>query len=777
MAFTVNFNDSLENIQFTALGIRGSSNYRDAWLRYAPLSISLDDRASSGTVKVYLKYQIANVNKPSGGAYSIPNSILLTTRQLSRNQSITYNVNIETALKNAGITSLTSVQSIVWYLSFDCTYLPYVSPGEIVINDPESQNLRLPATLNHYFAIPGAPGATSPDQNDILYTYNQFKSNGEDENIPGTGNRISGKVRFKFFNDSISTDISVNITKDGNKVLGNVSFVTTTFTTIGGQSWRYVDVTFDQTSYWGKTLDFTISTGNPNSNIIKILPTKSLQIVAEPVLDEGICSFSQGESYTIKPFTEPEQNPDMSVSYPWPFGTESSVANTTYGTAAKCVQYIVYRNSEGYIVNRDPETSSRSNDNIVTPLDKSLFATVGFDTNSFNRLGMSPYRGQYTARLGIRITNLFGDVFSHVNPIGTNDLTFDFNEQPIIQTPEIQWGVGANPTIFYLNNDIKLQDGLTILVTGEYQVYTQSKYTIYLRYQENNTWRTLTQIVSTNELVGVQGDPTEGSYSLQYYFDPQLFPVQKDWNFAIVVYANSTKDSTSYILPISIYQQDTPTINSNFSVVGYTNETFSLENDLLAANGEGISSNDPNADPSIEVDGYIVSSTIHTTKYSDGFERDDSSVAGNGNVPSNVSILSIQAQAVITLSQKLDSNVTHTTSKTSYSKIYNLNLSTPTVAYRANALGINTSQVGNQSIIDIHPTTDHIVLNIHGVKTEDNTTLFTILTYNTENGTLTWNQIDNDLDSDNNPVPDLSKYEPRVIDFKRGRLIGFTLGE
>lgn len=534
----------------------------------------------------------------------------------------------------------------------------------------------------YYYTIARAPT--------LIASYNQFA----DSNITGTNTgQVWRQVRMKFYDDTSVTSVSVAATA------GGIAVSPTSTTSVNG-NYRYVDVTLPDNIAGSSAIVITASLTNTSASITKKVTCK---VTESPAPTMG--SITHGAS-TIHPFTE---TGTYQVSTVWPFGSYSRLDSTTLRayncstTASNAIKFVHASNTSGANQVVKTLTWAKSGDNLAATMNRAT--AYGWN----HELGYTTYVGNRTYYCQLQITNLFGKTFTSSWLIRT----FNFNE--VAQAPTIstvQWArtntASTSWTTFRTGaSGDAIQESLYLRFGLNFGLFTEDKITVNLRLTNDaGTNTVLTQEFQASELSRAT-NRTAASNTVYLVYGPVSnisTSNNRKWTFQV----RTTRGTvTSAEITMRAQKQTAPTINF---LVCSTTQDYDLTYQFTQTDTGG--------------------GTITNYLYGEGSNLSGALTDTSGTVHSLITgwdVKSICIKSVSTVTGLITRTVNY---YSNYIIVYQLS---PTVAYRKNQLGINTSAPTSGAIIDIHQSTGADSILLQGRDANNNTVKFDM---NIVNGTI-----------------------------------------
>ena len=536
--------------------------------------------------------------------------------------------------------------------------IKYVLSDGLDSSDP----VYYPTNTEQWYAIPTMPTITA--------TYPINGSN------PTTTSYLCKNAKFTLYNEG-STNLDFNVTATIGGILVGSSFTTST-----SSSNRIFDVELDSAPASNVSVIFKVSYSK--SGIIK---SRSVTATARTWLESLGAPVMSND--TLKPFSSTS---DYYFSTAWPFvGCETiAAAESKYNISNICLTLI--RNNITYDV--IPSAYERDGDSLRL---RFASANNGF-YNFTDNWGISTYAGEYKFSPLIKVTNTYEESF-----LGTVDTTRDFKvnfNEPLTNLQILDfyriYNTSSTQSLWNSStmNTTGFAEGNIGWITFSYNGFTRDTCTVKI-YFDNEIIRTYT-ISNSSHFGSSSYTETHDSTSL---ISGEKFTIPE-----------ITKSKTPVkIVVTNNYDSYTCEIEGGMNTVKHTSPIMSLDGLEINENGFlgrlnisdfGIATNKTSSP-------FQVSNG--STEYSEAFMPLNSE---STYTFSDVALLSGVDFDVEALTLKYTSTVdvysnSSTTLITSEPKYFYLNYITvfkasPTAAYRKNSIGINTSNLKDNAILDIH---------------------------------------------------------------------------
>jgi len=690
---SLTYND--EPTQLTAFNSNGASgSYFLGWVNSLKPKIK---GSKTGTVKWLIEFQpTAGIDSSFSRSKdsSISNFSLTSTSATSMSL-----INLDGLVKSAYGDIAEDNKYIRWRL-------------KCILNDgiEDSEAKYYPAS-DKYYAVPGASNA--PAQ------YNQF----DNGNINGTvAGHIGKLVRFKLWKDTSVESVSVTI--ESVKV-GTTSYAVPSIASVNSApdgNYRDVDITLQDTPMSGATITFKIKCYN--GSIGKITTATVVECTHLTITGFGLAAN------TFKPFTADDST--FSITAGWPFGGSEDISTglAAYECGSDAIKVVFYRGSSQEDV-RTGLSYTKSNDLISTSMAKKAvynWGTLG--------LASADYKDTYSCRAKLRITNLYGLSFD------SNEFTYTLDFRELVQNVQVtstscalsgdgpwySFNLGTSGSI-PASAPNALQEGLYLKFTARCNVYTADQLTFNI-YRDGSLYASTVVAAAahaTNQTaVAVSAD----------IFTPVTEEITSSSNIVWRIdVANTAGTSSSSDYESAAIQHTSPS--------GFTLNSCSISSASASSVTVVLSAACSDVGATVTPTYWLYDGTSNV---SNSFNQLGNNISVDIN-SSDWESKSIAVHLQTTTSQSLGSTgPTLTNTKDFYTNniiIYQL---MPTVAYRKNALGINTKALESDSILEIHQNADSInTIKLFGNRVIDNTLTTPKVILNVEEGTLLYNE--NDADS------------------------------
>jgi len=689
---------NVEPTQLTAFNSNGASgSYFLGWVNSLEPKIK---GSKTGTVKWLIEFQpTAGIDSSFSRSKdsSISNFSLTSTSATSMSL-----INLDGLVKSAYGDIAEDNKYIRWRL-------------KCILNDgiEDSEAKYYPAS-DKYYAVPGASNA--PAQ------YNQF-ANG---NINGTvAGHIGKLVRFKLWKDTSVESVSVTI--ESVKV-GTTSYAVPSIASVNSApdgNYRDVDITLQDTPMSGATITFKIKCYN--GSIGKITTATAVECTHLTITGFGFAAN------TFKPFTADDST--FSITAGWPFGGSEDISTglAAYECGSDAIKVVFYRGSSQEDV-RTGLSYTKSNDLIFTSMAKNAvynWGTLG--------LASADYKDTYSCRAKLRITNLYGLSFD------SNEFTYTLDFRELVQNVQVtstscalssdgpwySFNLGTSGSI-PASAPNALQEGLYLKFTARCNVYTADQLTFNI-YRDGSLYASTVVAAAahaTNQIaVAVSAD----------IFTPVTEEITSSSNIVWRIDVANTAGTSSS----SDYESYESAAIRHTSPSGFTLNSCSISSASASSVTVVLSAACSDVGATVTPTYWLYDGTSNV---SNSFNQLGNNISVDIN-SSDWESKSIAVHLQTTTSQSLGSTgPTLTNTKDFYTNniiIYQL---MPTVAYRKNALGINTKALESDSILEIHQNADSInTIKLFGNRVIDNTLTTPKVILNVEEGTLLYNE--NDADS------------------------------
>ena len=642
---------------FEALNTSPSS-YFLGWSDYITPKIKITT-AGSATTKTYTITKTIQVKAISDFTTSFSDSGT-TTLSLTETKSLTSGASASTALtsvdpytciyQNSSWRSLTtSSNNLAWRIAF-------------TINDgiESSATVYFPSN-NKYYAIPkmSTIQSTTLDGNDKLF-----------------------KVATLTLDDETSTSaFPLSVTVKVNNVTTGFSYTTS----YDNNNHRLITITLSSAPGSSESKTFTVIYSK--SNITKTVSTTVTTRTTPATFGTLSCSNN-----TLKPFSSTTTT-DFNFTITWPFSPATTIQNAKTTFNIDTIDLILIKNNVTYAVSA---TASKVNDT----LQLTITGTNFYPWTSENNLawGVSSYSGKYEYSAKIRATSSYGETFVS-NPINfyvdfrkqITDLSIGqivrvYNPTSSTEGTQSMWTPSSSDTR-------GLAEGNICRVAFSYNGYTRDTTTIVILF---NDIQVKTYEISNNA-------PGHDSYS-----------VNELNNTTFTVPEVDRATSTIKIIATNSYglEYGSEEVSvANLKTVKHTSPRMTLTS--LEINDNGFSG-------AVNIQEFGVSAApsnpfrvsdgtaTYTTDFSSTVTSPNFSFSNIACTNSNwdIKALTLKYTSTVTIYSNTSANTT-SSSKTFYLNYITVYKASPTVAYRKNRIGINTSSPISGSILDIHQSSSN----------------------------------------------------------------------
>lgn len=722
---------------YTALGGNGVSGNRSGYADLFNLTVNTN---TPGILKAQVEMAASDgTSTPTYTAsYSFP-ELTMSGTSVTPFYDINKAVNAITSFNE----STRQNTNIAWRLKFN-----------LDVNGTLSADTYYPSS-NKFYSIPHAPA--------LAGVYNQHSGS----NIEGTNtNEVYRNVRMKFYNDTSVENISVSATY--NNITSNPTF--TSGIDADDSRYRYLNITLQDGIASGANISIVASLTNTYSSV-----TKKVSCSVRETLAPTMGTLTHGGD-VIWPFTD---TGSYQISTVWPFGNYTEINSTTlqaYNCSTNAIKFIHASDTSGSNeVVKDLTWSKGDTDTITANLEGLTAYDFGYEKWLGNRfesgvtyyviennnykittdsspqadkqyftftektpheLGYTTYAGRKPYYCQFQITNLFGKTYT--SPWLSR--TFDFNElaQSCTINDVAGWATsntgpwGDFTTGSDEDKSDAAQEGMYFKFNLSFGLLTEDSIAINLLLENNaGTNVVVSQTYPSGLSYAINRAPVSNSVELIYG------PVGiisnnniRKWSFEVV---NTCGKALSNEIEMKALKQTAPnTVFESASIDQNYNVTYKFSQSDYG--GAASASN------------YLYSADdvikVELNKTSDTIELEPDSQGWN--------IKQVCIKSTTTVKGLIDST------KTYYSNYITLYQVTPTIAYRKNQLGINTTTIASDEIIKIVGLgNDNIVIEIPNSQQ---------LIISANDGKLIWHSLSS------SEIPD------KIIDFANGRLIGFVLG-
>ncbi len=647
---------------FEALNTSPSS-YFLGWSDYITPKIKITT-AGSATTKTYTITKTIQVKAISNFTTSFSDSGT-TTLSLTETKSLTSGASASTALtsvdpytciyQNSSWRSLTtSSNNLAWRIALS------ISDGI-----ESSATVYFPSD-NKYYAIPkmSTIQSTTLDGNDKLF-----------------------KVATLTLDDETSTSaFPLSVTVKVNNATTGFSYTTS----YDNNNHRLITITLSSAPGSGESKTFTIIYSK--SNITKTVSTTVTTRTTPATFGTLSCSND-----TLKPFSS---TTDFDFTITWPFSPATTIPNAKTTFNIDTIDLILIKNNVTYAVSA---TASKVNDK----LQLTITGTNFYPWTSENNLawGVSSYSGKYEYSAKIRATSSYGETFvsnpinfyvdfkKQITSLSIEQIVRVYNPTPSTEGTQTMWTPSSSDTR-------GLAEGNICRVAFSYNGYTRDTTTIAILF---NDIQVKTYEISNNA-------PGHDSYSINELNNTTFtVPEVKSATSTIKIIATN-----SYGLE---YGSEEVSV-TNLKTVKHTSPNMSLTS--LEINDNGFSG-------TVNIQEFGVSTApSNPFRISDGtatYTADFSSTVTSPNFSfSNIACtnnnwdikaLTLKYTSTVTIYSNTSTNTT-SSSKTFYLNYVTVYKASPTVAYRKNRIGINTSSPISGSILDIHQSSSNSDIYFQG---------------------------------------------------------------
>lgn len=637
---------------FSGTNTTYTANGASTWVKSISSSFTLSK--SSGTLSCDLYYSTT-----SSGTYTkinVFNGVSITSTSYTRT------LNINDILK-----SIYSQQRLYYYL-------------EAVFNDgvENSATKRYPSSGTYSLSPP-------PTLNN---KYNQFNTS----NISGTtSGHFYNKIRQYFNYDS---DISACTVSAKYKSSGTSITCTSSLTNGSETNGAYIDITLPNNITGDSIVSFTLSFSNGSFD-------KTATFEATQVKSINFGNVQQSGVNPIKVYTSTNV---YTIVSQWPFGTSDlAAAKTTYEFSADPVVQIFYENNK---INLTYTSFEKVGSDLVITLDAT---TVSGNILS----GFTTLFGSSSTKSGIKEcsyklswTNLYSKVFtSSAVPINIS-----FEEDPTFTTVYPQYSLNGSSSWTALTSSSYLQEGLYIRPRITINYFTEETITGQFMYSIDggttfSRWSDISQDV-TGTTTRTRGSVTVTGASKQL---PEITSTS-NWVFKVVLNKNGVSSGNVTCKAIKHISANIEITSLTYNSSGQTITAAINVRDIGYASSLGSADSGTGTAPKV-----INSGTSSAFVNLSGTTLANTSTVIQYNTTSCTGSYNMGSTASISLQIKYTSQIQGytTTTKSSYSTIAVLYNMMPTVAYRKNQLGINTTAVVNDSVLDIYSATGKNKIVLH----------------------------------------------------------------
>ena len=568
---------------------------------------------------------------------------------------------------------------------------------KFILNDgfEDSAGVYFPNNEKQYYALAGAgsfsngSSKTGPASNKV---YNQF----EDFNITGSTGKICRKIRLKMQIDDSINDYSINVQINGTKY--NYTPANPTPTISG--TYKILDITLSKAPPSNADITITVI----QTNTAKTITKQSIYIAKTRLLPSvpsaGTCGAGTDSSIsritTIKPF-DATRIETYEVWEGNPFdgrtgtGTDFEQILTDYDITTDKIKVMISCNEKTSSLS--PKADSSGGPIILTQ----SYLTLRLDTREvfdFNTrvYGITNRIGIYKANLYIRITNYYGE---NIDSVPT-EIDLDFNKSISVTFNKLEIS-RDNSTWYDFDNLVNsIQEGLYYRFNYNYTAYSSPDTIVTQLLMKNGESFTI-----------LNSEPTQIT---------QITTTREGQSGQISIITNRISEINKLLTNNKI------NFKAKFTNAGLTTETNEISyNGLLHTaptfklNSLTGSKTEINYDCSITNFGFGTnnSNTSVFIYFLDGnYKRyTDNIPISNVGTKTGTVAFSTSPNTSLDLGFKIVTKRTQTINKETYtltkSFISNykfVQIEAPTIAYRKNAVGINTSNIDENSVLQIYAT-------------------------------------------------------------------------
>ena len=487
------------------------------------------------------------------------------------------------------------------------------------------------------------------------------------------------QICIKYLEDASMTSRTVSAKA------GTTTITTTKTSEPTSGNYRYLNITLpnDVTGNTVITVTVTLSDGN----ITKTFTASRTEL---PVPSLG--TFGMNLS-TINMYTT-TSNINLTCVSPCKFTSNAPVSAADYYIQSMVVN--VASNTSGASSRNltiSSATATAAGETLTVAITKANFVSFG----DFNK---AVYNGTSTGYVRITFINKYGRTFT----TGYKAYTLNYNADPTVGNITMQYGSGTSTLT-------KVQEGLSVKALVNYNASTNSTLTAKLYYQIGSGSWVLAS--TTTKTIGNQTTTTAGTLTTNTFTIPEVTSTNT-WKWKIIL-TNSVTTSApeSSVVTINAIKHIAPIVNLTNVAGAVTpasgtrtgiNLTPTFTTTLNIADGS--SSVSPAATTTTTY--YIVNGTDDII-ISASFNASGATVADTSTDKATWTQKTVRVKCITTATGHT------TTTKTGYSNQFTVYLDSPTLAYRKNRLGINTTTPASTAVLDIYTQSGVTLINLHDV--------------------------------------------------------------
>lgn len=505
-----------------------------------------------------------------------------------------------------------------------------------------------------------------------------------------TSNLYSGyaydKIRLAYYKDGSMTTTSVTITvSDGTPPTYNS---TPTLSVSGNTQYADVTITNPSSLKTGETLTITLTL--TDGKITKtVTGTKT---VFNP-------NFSLG-SFTINP-SPIEYYSTSSVTCkllcPCTFNNDKSIAENAYKVNELTIRFTSSTTNSG---GRTRTTSDCNSISAGTQTNEFIFE---FKKDKFVSAGdwnKTVYNGTSTGYVHFTFKNIYGKQFT-----GYGSYTINYNRAPVIGNPTYQVSTN-NSTWSDITSSSSLYEGQYLQAIIPITAYSNSKITVNL-YQTNNSGVKQTTSFDISNGTGAQYK----DITLNFGQIGEISDVSKYNSWTISASDSLGQSITSKVFTCTAVKHVAPTLppitsteSSNYLKLASTGTPRAYAYNITYTNSGTTGSLATNY-PKYYV---VTSSNVRTTAISNGVTSGTTKT-----VSSTDDIIDTgdwgQKTVKIAVVTKVTGGIVE---KIAYTNAVTLSVAQPTVAYRKNRLGVNTTSPITTTVLDVRPVAGQTIIRL-----------------------------------------------------------------
>lgn len=668
---------------FTAFNTSGVSNQFRGWADYMTPTITTNK--PSGTINRTIEF--AKLNSISN--FSPDKTINYTSETISSTSSTLSKISPYSGIISAYGTAVdTTYKYIAWRIKY-------------TFNDgiETSAPAYYPTNTNYFYAIPGMSPVNSKSVNDGAL----FKN-----------------ISFTLYNETVPS--------------GGSSLTTSVTATIDGQT---VPVSkTESTSGNNRTLAVTLTNAPPsNKDVVFTISyvrgglTKTVQSTIKSRTTPSSFGELSLSNSTLKPFTS---NSDYLFSISWSAfagcNTLDEVA-TNYNISSSNIKLLLTKNDTGtpYEVSATP---SKVNDVLtLTKVGSSFYPWS-------NAWGISTYEKSHEYSVQIKATNGYGEVFLS----GAKTFKVNFDEPITYLTITKFYRVYGTSSLQALWTSPSTKDSRGFAENNigciglSYSGYTRDtcKVDVYFDGQLKKTFNISNAGKTGNSsytMVHDSATSTSGDVVINVANEKFTIPeiTKATTPVRIVVTNNYSSFEAEISNGMTTVKQTAPTISLNSLEIN--EDKFSGR---VTVTDLGVTTNNTSSPYRISDGTSVYSSNFALTGSGTNYTFSNISRTGTDF---DVKALTLQYTTTVTIYSNSGTGTT-TSSKTYYLNYLTVYKASPTVAYRKNSVGINTTSPLTDAILDLHQSSTTTNVYFQGTYGEGTSTVSSLWTFDVSNGII-----------------------------------------